>query len=86
MFIPNFQRKQNNLLGSVLGGGLRRRRRRRRRRRAFFKFPNSGRFSRQTCWFAVLVGLTHGGSDDKLSTSQGNGAEILSEHSVGTKN
>ena len=43
-------------------------------------------FSRQTCWFAVLVDLTNGGSDDKLSTSQGDGAEILSEHSIVPKN
>ena len=50
------------------------------------KTAEAWQFSRQTCWIAVLVDLTKGGSDDKLSTSQGDGAEILSEHSIVPKN
>jgi hypothetical protein len=50
------------------------------------KTAEAWQFSRQTCWIAVLVDLTKGGSDDKLSTNQGDGAAILSEHSIVPKN
>ena len=50
------------------------------------KTAKAWQFSRQTYWITVLVDLTNGGFDVYLSTSQGNGAEILSDHSISTKN